>query len=172
MITNPIYLHPRSIKLYEFPDMRKFKGDGKQASRPQSACSTRVVDVQTSTIPTPTMANTSDSIVDKRGSFLVYYPEESYSTENVAETLRHKQRMRARRALESMATTSGGYSFRGHSRSHSSSSSSTVSSRASSPPSTPRLMPIDLPFPEQGDELVVIESMRSKSEDMIEPPSI
>ncbi|KAI9065889.1 hypothetical protein FKP32DRAFT_1590207 [Trametes sanguinea] len=166
MIPDSFYIHPRPLRLYETPSMHKPTDSGKKAPRSPTTRSTRAVDVRTATVPQPTMTNSSDfgCAVDKRSSFSVCSPEESYITENVAEVLRHKQRMRARQALDSLATSSGEYRLRGHSRSLSSSSSSTASSPASSPPSTPRLMPVDLPFPEQGDELVVIESMRSRSD--------
>ncbi|KAI0375150.1 hypothetical protein BV20DRAFT_1048330 [Pilatotrama ljubarskyi] len=79
----------------------------------------------------------------------MYYPEDTYDEENVAEVLKLKQRLRARQALQSAAASGVSASRQPLERAPYSPSSSCSSSPASSPPSTPRMLPVDIPFPSQ-----------------------
>ncbi|KAI0328522.1 hypothetical protein GY45DRAFT_1326242 [Cubamyces sp. BRFM 1775] len=82
-----------------------------------------------------------------QASTVVSNPEEVFDTENVAEALRVKQRMRARQGLRSILTNPGVPPHLGHLEFAPSSSSSSSSSPASTPPSTPLILPTEFTFP-------------------------
>ncbi|KAJ8457559.1 hypothetical protein ONZ51_g11458 [Trametes cubensis] len=93
------------------------------------------------------MATAPDCVVGPQETRTISGPEEVFDTENVAEALRVKQRMRARQALRSIITNPSVYANRERLDSASASSSSSSSSPGSTPPSTPPILPTDLTFP-------------------------
>ncbi|KAI8981374.1 hypothetical protein BD414DRAFT_492476 [Trametes punicea] len=160
-----LYIHPRPTVLYESPSRRNTVPSGYRMPRPPSARSTREAAVQASIAAEAAVAKPDFScMVDRRGSFTIYSSEETYSTENVAEALRIKQRMKAWQALKSVAMGGERHAWErpGH---YPLPSSSNASSPESSPPSTPPPMPTGMPVfvdSDRGNGCILAGSSRGR----------
>ncbi|KAI0778336.1 hypothetical protein BD413DRAFT_105954 [Trametes elegans] len=165
-----LYTHPRVSVTYEPPANRGSTtriavANSSASTRPRLRPTTKDVAVQTSfgAESRAVRRPRRDYVVDREGSCAASSPQDTYGTENVAEALRLKQRMRARLALNTVAELNA---CGPPQLIPSSPSSSVSSSPASSPPSTPRLGPVDVHSPAQRGrrrDLVAIQGYSSSS---------
>ncbi|KAH9898246.1 hypothetical protein C8Q73DRAFT_392421 [Cubamyces lactineus] len=146
---------PLALMLFDNPYSRMCSTCRNAASnivttRPTTGCTQRETGADRVPGRSPHMAQIPaalDCAVGLQEGYTTCGSEEIFDTENVAEALRVKQRMRARQALRSIITSPTASVNRGHLESASCASSSSPSSPASTPPSTPPLHPTDLVFP-------------------------